>query len=102
MPVALVDAKNTTGIGGKLGESEMARCMIPGSSIAHNAITPLRTDEHQVGWPGLRTSFGATGAMNRPWETKARQEILHPAPVTTGVQSGRLTTGSAWAGFDLE
>ena len=73
MPVALVDAKNTTGIGGKLGESEMARCMIPGSSIAHNAITPLRTDEHQVGWPGLRTSFGATGDMNRPSETKARQ-----------------------------
>ena len=102
MPVALVDAENAAGIGGKLGERKMARRMIPGGSVAHDAITALGTDEHEVGRPGLRTAFGAAGDMNRSGETKARQQTRHPAPVTTCVQSGRRTTGSARASFDLE
>src|ERR1700733_5948907 len=102
MPVALVDAENMAGIGGKLGEREMARCMIPSGSVAHNAITPVGTDEHEVGRPGLRAPFGAAGDMNCPPETKARQPTRHPPPVATCVQGGRRTTGSARAGFDLE
>ena len=102
MPVVLVDAENMAGIGGKLGERKMARRDIPGGSVAHNAITPVGTDEHEVGRPGLRAPFGAAGDMNRPGETKARQPTRNPASVSTCVQSGRRTTGSARASFDLE
>ena len=102
MPVALADAENAAGIGGKLGERKTARRMIPGGSVAHDAIAALGTDEHEVGRPGLRTAFGAAGDVNRSGETKARQQTRDPAPVTTCVQSGRRTTGSARASFDLE
>ena len=102
MPVTLIDAENAAGIGSNLGEREMACCVIPRGPIAHDAITALGTDEHEVGWSRLRTPFGAAGDMNRPLETKTRQQTRNPAPVTTCVQSGRLTTGSARASFDPE
>src|SRR5450755_227803 len=102
MPVVLVGAENMAGIGGKLGERETARCTIPGAAVAHDAIMPLGTDEHEVGRPGLRAPFGAAGDMNRPGKAKARQQTRNPASVSTGVQSGRRTTGSARASFDLE
>ena len=49
MPVTLLDAENTAGIGRKLGERKLARCVIPGGSVAHDAITSLRTDKHEFG-----------------------------------------------------
>src|ERR1700722_5172213 len=102
MPVVLVDAENIAGISGQLGEREMPRCVILGRAVAHDAIMPLGTDEHEVGWPGLCAPFGAAGDMNRPGETKARQPTRNPPPVTTCVEGGRRTAGSAGASFDLE
>src|ERR1700722_1061699 len=102
MSVALVDAENAAGIGGKLDERKTARRMIPGGSVAHDAIAALGTDEHEVRGPGLRAAFGAAGDVNRSRESKARQQSRDPAPVTTCVQNGRRTTGSARASFDLE
>src|SRR5579863_4215709 len=102
MPLVLVDADNMAGIGGQLRERKMTHCVIPGSAVAHDAITPLRTDEHEVRWLRLRTPFGAAGDMNRPGEAKTQQPTRNPAAVTTCVQGGRRTTGSARASFDPE
>ena len=102
MPAILVDAENGAGIGGQFGERETARRLILRGSVAHDAITSFRTDQHEIGRPGFRTALGATGDMNRPGETKRRQQRRKAASIAAGVESGRLTTWCAWAGFDLQ
>src|ERR1700733_8901675 len=99
MPAAFVNVENVAGIGGQFGERKMMRGMIPGGTAAHNAIASVATDQHQFGRSGLRAALGTTGDMNRPGETKPRQQRRQPAAIAARVQSGGLTTGSTRAGF---
>src|ERR1700704_5262918 len=89
-------------IRGKIGERKTARRTILGGSVAHDAIKTLSTDQHEIGGPGLRAPLGAAGDMNRPGEAEPRQQSRKSAPVTTCVERGRLTAGSARAGFNLK
>src|ERR1700722_3299012 len=102
MPATSIDVENSSGIGSQFGERERTRGLILGGSVPHDAIAPLGTDQHEIGRPGLRTALGATGDMNRPGETKPRQQGRKPAPVAACVQRGRLTPWCTRAGFDLE
>src|ERR1700722_8284051 len=102
MRATLVDVEKYAGIGGQFGERETMRWIVLGGSVAHDPITPLGADQHEIGRSGLRTSLGATGDMNRPDETEPRQQRRKPAPIAAGVENGRPTTRCTRAGFDLE
>src|ERR1700731_1874135 len=102
MPAAFVDVENFAGFSGQLREREAARGLILSGSVAHDAVTSFGTDQHEVGAPGLRAPLGATGDVNRPGETKPRQQRRQPASIAARVQRGRPTAGSPRASFDLQ
>src|SRR3984957_20706834 len=102
MRATLVDVENGAGIGGQFGERETMRWIILGGSVTHDPITPFGADQHQIGRSGLCTALGATGDMNRPGETKPRQQRREPAPIPARVENGRPPTWRSRTVFDLE
>src|SRR5579872_1386376 len=100
MPAAPVGIEYPAWIGGNLRDGQEMRWTILRRSAAHNPITPLGADQYKVGRPGPGTTLGATGDVNRPCKTKARQQLRKPAPIPPCVQGSRPTTGRTRACLD--
>src|ERR1700733_11959339 len=101
MPMAF-ELKHFAGIGRQLFKSEPACGLILRGSVAHDAVTSFRADQHKVSRARFRAALGATGDMNRPGEARPRQQRREPAAIAACVQSGRPTAGSTRARLDLQ
>src|ERR1700738_1067911 len=102
MPAASVHMEDFAGIGGKIGEGNVARGTILRRSVAHNAIATLNADKHEIARPRFRTPLGAAGDVDGPSEAKPRQQSRQPASIATRIERGVLTAGRTRTSFDLK
>ena len=102
MLAASVRIEDFAWIGDKIGKGTTARGGILGGSVAHEAVTTLSTDQHEIARPRFRTPFGTAGDVDGPSEAKPRQQSRQPASIATRIERGRMTAGGARASFDLK
>src|SRR5260370_12780886 len=102
MPAASVHSEDFAWIGGKIGEGKATRGRILGGSVAHEAVTTLSTDQHEIARPRFRTPRGTAGDVDGPSEAKPRQQSRQPASIATRIERSRMTAGGARASFDLK
>src|SRR6266481_1010946 len=102
MPAASVHIEDLVGIGSKIRKGKTARGGILGGSVAHEAVTTLCTDQHEIARPRFRTPLGTAGDVDGPGEAKPRQQSRQPASIATRIERGRSTAGRARASFDLK
>src|SRR5229473_2706688 len=102
MLAASVRIEDFAWIDGKIRKGKTARGGILGGSVAHEAVTTLCTDQHEIARPRFRTPLGTVGDVDGPSEAKPRQQSRQPASIATRIERGRLTAGGTRASFDLK
>src|SRR5882724_10634012 len=100
MPAASVHIEDLVGIGSKIGKGKTARGGILGGSVAHETVTPLGTDQHEIARPRFRTPLGTAGDVDGSSEAKPRQQSRQPSSIATRIERSRMTARGARASFD--